>query len=253
VWQVVQYITIRSTIQRREGKEEEKKGVGFFPPSKLNQETWARHSITTMAETPTREAQGEARIAVIGAGWWAQGWHLPHLAANAPSVKIAAIVDANSNPVSTLASSPLLSLEELSQKYGCPHYKSMDDLLSDPEVGPTIDGAIVATSHASHYAVGTALLREGIHRRKMAEGIEKEEEGVNKKPRHAQVLHRNMSILMEKPMTTSVDEAKKLWEMSSINYPEGEFVTSYLFIDVSWNLMHLLIHICRSICNQPYS
>ncbi|KAL3784513.1 hypothetical protein ACHAWO_003219 [Cyclotella atomus] len=166
-----------------------------------------------MAETPTREAQGEARIAVIGAGWWAQGWHLPHLAANAPSVKIAAIVDANSNPVSTLASSPLLSLEELSQKYGCPHYKSMDDLLSDPEVGPTIDGAIVATSHASHYAVGTALLREGIHRRKMAEGIEKEEEGVNKKPRHAQVLHRNMSILMEKPMTTSVDEAKKLWEM----------------------------------------
>jgi predicted dehydrogenase len=175
-----------------------------------------------MAETPAREAQGEARIAVIGAGWWAQGWHLPHLAANAPSVKIAAIVDANSNPVSTLASSPLLSLEELSEKYGCPHYKSIDDLLSDPEVGPTIDGAIVATSHASHYAVGTALLREGIHRRKMAEGIEKEEEGVNKKKRHARVLHRNLSILMEKPMTTSVDEAKKLWELSSINYPEGK-------------------------------
>ena len=112
----------------------------------------------------------------------------------------------------------------MSKKYHCPHYNSIDDLLSDPEVGPTLDGAVVATSHASHYAIGTALLREGIHRRKMAEGIEKEEEGVSKKRRHVNVMHRNLSILMEKPMTTSVDEARKLWEMSSMSYPEGEFV-----------------------------
>ena len=168
-----------------------------------------------------------ARIAVIGAGWWAQGWHLPHLAANAPRVEIAAIVDGNPTPVSTLASSPLLSLEDLGKTYNCPHYKSVEDLLADPEVGPTLDGVIVATSHASHYAVGTAFIREGIHRRKMAEGIEREEEGVSKKQRHAHVLHRTISILMEKPMTTSVEEAKKLWELSTINYPEGAFVINH--------------------------
>jgi hypothetical protein len=215
-----------------------------------------------MTDLSTQEdsALVAASIAVIGAGWWSQGWHLPHLQANAPSVKIAAIVDPTPNPVSTLSSSPLLSLKELSKKYNCPHYKSVADLLSDPEVGPSLDGVIVATSHASHYEVGMALIREGIHRRKMAEGIEKEEEGVSKKQRHVHVLHRNLSILMEKPMTTSVNEAKKLWEMSSINYPEGE--------------LHLLMAVCyfelcdsyrfdilqifrmyenRSICNQPHS
>lgn len=136
-------------------------------------------------------------------------------------------MDGNPTPVSTLASSPLLSLEELSKKHNCPYYSSVEDLLSDPEVGPTLDGVIVATSHASHYAVGTALLREGIHRRKMAEGIEKEEEGVSKKLRHPHVPHRNLSILMEKPMTTNVKEAKKLWEMSTISYPEGAFVINH--------------------------
>jgi hypothetical protein len=204
-------------------------------------------------EATTQEGtlQSVARIAVIGCGWWSQGWHLPHLAANSPSVQIAAIVDPTPNPVSTLVSSPLLSLEELSKKYNCPYFHTVADLLSDPEVGPTLDGAIVATSHASHYTVGMALLREGIHRRRMAEGIEKEEEGVHKRQRHAQVLHRNMNILMEKPMTTSVDEAKKLWERSSINYPEGEFMP----IEELQTLA--LIKLCtkhtnRGLCHQPH-
>jgi predicted dehydrogenase len=188
-----------------------------------------------MTEPATTEVSPTiARIAVIGCGWWSQGWHLPHLAANAPSVQIAAIVDPSPNPKSTLASSPLLSLEELAKKYSCPYYKSVSDLLADPEVGPVLDGAIVATSHASHYTVGMALLREGIHRRKMAEGIEREEEGVSKKQRHVHVFHRNLSILMEKPMTTSVEEATKLWQMSSLNYPEGAFLSLRVFYSISF-------------------
>eukprot|EP00970_Alexandrium_tamarense_P000219 scaffold25_cov190-Alexandrium_tamarense.AAC.12 len=125
----------------------------------------------------------------------------------------------------------MLSLTELSKKYNCPHYSSISDLLVDPEVGPLIDGAIISTSHSSHYTVGTALLQEGIHRRKMAEAIEREEEGSatsgKKRKVHTTVCHRAINILMEKPMTTSVDEANKLWEMSTLTYPEGAFVINH--------------------------
>ena len=36
-------------------------------------------------------AERRARIAVLGAGWWSQGWHLPHLSRNS-EVVIAAII-----------------------------------------------------------------------------------------------------------------------------------------------------------------
>lgn len=152
----------------------------------------------------------QSRIAVIGCGWWAQGWHLPHLAENSPHVVIAALVDPSPVPMSTLSSSPLLSLVELSKKYNCPHYSSVEEMLADPTVGPTLDGAIVATSHASHFQVGMELLKEGMNRKKKEEGS----------------VHRAMHILMEKPMTCSVDEALALRAMS-ISYPEGAFVINH--------------------------
>mmetsp|Transcript_25286 Transcript_25286/g.42938 ORF Transcript_25286/g.42938 Transcript_25286/m.42938 type:complete len:462 (-) Transcript_25286:78-1463(-) len=174
-----------------------------------------------------------SRVAVIGCGWWSQGWHLPHLAANAPHVVIAAIVDPSPLPISTLSSSPLLSLVELSKKYNnCPHYNSVEEMLADPEVGPTLDGAIVATSHASHFQVGMALLKEGVHRRSMAEAIEKEQGGsdsvvdAGKKRSRPQSIHRALHILMEKPMTCSVDEALEMSKMS-MTYPEGAFVINH--------------------------
>jgi len=175
-----------------------------------------------------------SRVAVIGCGWWAQGWHLPHLAANAPHVVVAAIVDASPLPISTLSSSPLLSLVDLSKKYNCPHYSSVEELLADPEVGPTLDGAIVATSHTSHFEVGMALLKEGVRRRSIAEAVEKEEQvgsdsvvGVaGKKGLRPRSVHRALHILMEKPMTCSVDEALELSKMS-MTYPEGAFVINH--------------------------
>jgi len=174
-----------------------------------------------------------SRVAVIGCGWWSQGWHLPHLAANAPlHVVIAAVVDPSPLPISTLSSSPLLSLVELSKKYNCPHYNSVEEMLADPEVGPTLDGAIVATSHASHFQVGMALLKEGVHRRSMAEDIEKEQGGsdsvvvAGKKRLRPQSIHRALHIFMEKPMTCSVDEALEMSKMS-MTYPEGAFVINH--------------------------
>ena len=71
------------------------------------------------------------------------------------------------------------------------------------------NGAIISTSHASHFEVGASLINEGINRRKIYGKV-----------------HRTINILMEKPMTTEVDEARKLWEMSTKNYPEGE---AYIF------------------------
>lgn len=144
-----------------------------------------------------------SRVAVIGCGWWAQGWHLPHLSRN-EGATIAAVVDASPRPASTLASSPLLSLADLAAKYGCRHFRSVEELLADP-IGPLLDGVVVATSHASHYEVGVRILEEGMRRRREAEGG----------------AHRALSILMEKPMTTDVGEARRLREASAERYPEG--------------------------------
>ncbi len=178
-----------------------------------------------MTKTETMATKTPSRVAVIGCGWWAQGWHLPHLAANAPHVVIAAIVDASPLPISTLSSSPLLSLVDLSKKYNCPHYNSVEEMLADPEVGPTLDGVVVATSHASHFQVGMALLKEGVRRRSIAEAVEKEEQ-VGSNSVTPQSVHRAMHILMEKPMTCSVAEALEMSKMS-MAYPEGAFVINH--------------------------
>ena len=82
-------------------------------------------------------------------------------------------------------------------------------------VGPTLDGAIIATSHASHFEVGVSLLNEGIRRKRMVDPEKDGNQGNNK-------MHRALNILMEKPMTTDVNEARRLWEMSAKGYPEGE-------------------------------
>lgn len=103
-------------------------------------------------------AKEKANIAVIGAGWWSQGWHLPHLHRN-PGAHLAAIVDSSSHPKSNLNPN-LQPLSALSDKYGAAAFSSVGDLLRDPLVGPTLDGVIVATPHATHYAVGEEILKE---------------------------------------------------------------------------------------------
>lgn len=95
--------------------------------------------------------------------------------------------------------------------YNCPYYTSVSELLAS-KVAPTLDGAVVSTSHSSHFDVGMSLLNAGLYRREMAEA-----ECGNSK------VHRAMNILMEKPMTADVGEAHRLWEISAQRYPEGEY------------------------------
>ena len=117
-------------------------------------------------------AAPKARVVVLGAGWWTQGWHLPHLHRH-PDAEIIAVVDPCPNPRSAI--STLQPLEELGVKYNCATFESFDACLAS---GLEFDGVIVCTSHASHSKLGAQALQHGKH------------------------------VLMEKPMTTDVREVR---------------------------------------------
>jgi predicted dehydrogenase len=95
------------------------------------------------------KTDGRARIAVVGAGWWSQGWHLPQLDRN-PQAELAAIVDPNAHPSSPM-SPDMLSLAELSELYRVPTFESFDALLASDVGG--IDGVVVGAAHHVHHEV----------------------------------------------------------------------------------------------------
>eukprot|EP00814_Leptocylindrus_danicus_P013456 CAMPEP_0116011052 /NCGR_PEP_ID=MMETSP0321-20121206/4350_1 /TAXON_ID=163516 /ORGANISM="Leptocylindrus danicus var. danicus, Strain B650" /LENGTH=390 /DNA_ID=CAMNT_0003480235 /DNA_START=643 /DNA_END=1815 /DNA_ORIENTATION=+ len=125
----------------------------------------------------------KARIALVGAGWWAQGWHLPHLKEN-PSAEIVAIVDSSRQPTSALDPN-LESLDILAERYNCKVYTSLDHMLNEfHETGDELNGIIVSAPHATHFELGRKIL-EFQHIPKI-------------------------NILMEKPFTTCIQEARLL-------------------------------------------
>eukprot|EP01043_Picozoa_sp_COSAG02_P030048 COSAG02_NODE_1900_length_10458_cov_4.285838_4_plen_394_part_00 len=116
-----------------------------------------------------------ARIVLIGAGWWSQGWHLPHLHRN-PKAKIVAIVDPTPHPVSPM-NPDMQSVAALSSQYDAPAFDSLEELLAtDIEV----DGVVIGSNHASHHQLATTAMEAGYH------------------------------VMCEKPMTVDIDEAKDL-------------------------------------------
>ena len=120
-----------------------------------------------------------------------QGWHLPVLNNN-PRSNLVAIVDTSSVPTSKLDPN-LESLSALARKYKSRTFPSVEELLNDSEIGPNLDGVLVATPHATHYLIGRVLLKVVNQRKKKKE-----------KPLH---------ILMEKPMTTDIQDALNLYNL----------------------------------------
>jgi hypothetical protein len=146
------------------------------------------NTMTTVQDN--QQPQAVANIVVIGAGWWSQGWHLPQLKRN-QHARILAIVDSSPHPQSNLNPN-LEPLTVLSEKYNCRIFSSVQELLNDTDLAPNIDGCIVCTPHATHFQVGKLLIDEN-----------------NKR-------ERPIHILMEKPMTTNVDEAKEMHEVRNL-------------------------------------
>lgn len=150
----------------------------------------ATTTIANAAASEDSPKKKPARIAVIGAGWWSQGWHLPQLDRN-PKAEIAAIVQHSEHPSSKLAE--LKSRTTLSDKYNAPWYEDITDVFNDKDTLGPIDGVVVATPHSTHYEIGRTLLAEAHRRRRAGES-----------PLH---------VLMEKPMTADVDQAKQLHDL----------------------------------------
>ncbi|KAL7533007.1 hypothetical protein ACHAWF_004312 [Thalassiosira exigua] len=169
------------------------------PPSPLRPSGSARcasASRSSSSESTTDEEAGTADVVLVGAGWWSQGWHLPHLHRN-ERVRISAIVDSAPHPKSSL-NPHLEPLEALAERYSCPVFHSVLDLLRDP-IGQSMDGAIVCTPHSTHFDIGKDLIAEGKRRYEEAKA-----EGAECKP---------MNVMMEKPMTTNVREARELHDL----------------------------------------
>lgn len=132
-----------------------------------------------------------ARICVVGAGWWAQGWHLPQLSRN-PSVTLVGIVEPNPKPMSAMAA--LQTTEELQIRYGIPIFKSIQEFLS---ADIATDGFVVSTTHETHYSIGK------------------------------EILLRDKHLLLEKPMTVDLDEAIELHRLVSSDAYTKHFLINH--------------------------
>ena len=106
-------------------------------------------------EPQARDGMPPARIAVIGAAWWSQGWHLPHLFRN-PYAEIAAIMQRSEQPTAAKFLNLQLESKTLLRERckGVPLFSSCEELLADKETLGKVDGVIICTAHACHAEMG---------------------------------------------------------------------------------------------------
>jgi len=132
----------------------------------------------------------KARIAVIGTGWWATSVHLPALLAN-PSAELVAICDAD--PTRLQAAAQAYAIDRT--------YTDCREMLEREQ----IDGAIIATPHATHYPLARDCLSYGLH------------------------------VLIEKPMTLYAAHARELVLLAREQRRE-------LLIGYPWNYTRPAVH-----------
>jgi predicted dehydrogenase len=91
----------------------------------------------------------QARIAIVGVGWWTTTAHIPALLNN-PDAVITALADTRSDV-----------MEKATQTYNLAarRYTDYKTMLAEAE----IDGVIVATNHTTHYEIAKACLEAGKH------------------------------------------------------------------------------------------
>jgi predicted dehydrogenase len=92
--------------------------------------------------------RSQARIAVIGAGWWATQTHIPRLLAH-PDAELVALCDAAPERLGAAAAA-----------YGIGRTYDNHQALLEREA---LDGVVIATSHATHYTVARDCLAAGLH------------------------------------------------------------------------------------------
>jgi predicted dehydrogenase len=110
-------------------------------------------------------ASSSARVAVIGTGWWATASHIPALQANK---HVSQIVLCDSDPSKLKAAGEAFGLER--------RYTDLQEMLEREALA----GAVIATNHASHYAISKTCLEHDLH------------------------------IMLEKPMTLHASHAREL-------------------------------------------
>jgi predicted dehydrogenase len=114
--------------------------------------------------------KSKIRIGVIGAGWWSTEYHIPGILAE-PEAELVAVCEPNPERLAA-------AVKAYSLKKTYPDYKTMLD-------NETLDGAIVCTSHATHYAIARDCLERGLH------------------------------VIVEKPLTLLAKDARHLVELAA--------------------------------------
>jgi predicted dehydrogenase len=110
-----------------------------------------------------------ARIGVIGTGWWATDTHIPALLTH-PKAELVALCDSDPG-----------RLQAAAMRYEVDHtYTDVEQMMAES----ALDGVVIASANASHYAAARAALLAGAH------------------------------VMLEKPMTLLAADAKRLVDLS---------------------------------------
>jgi len=88
-----------------------------------------------------------ARIAVVGAGWWASTAHLPGIVSE-PRAELVGVCDPDD-----------ARAHQAAEEFGSRGFTSLDEML----VQARPDGVVVATPHSTHFSVAASALRHGCH------------------------------------------------------------------------------------------